>query len=170
MPLPRARFRLPLLVLAALLLPWLALRAASGPAAAQAAGQAPLACAAGQTDDTMRPLPPGLVPAARRAFGLSASMPASVIAETTVYRCDAGRTLICTAGANLPCGKADRLTTSAAADSWCAAEKDGAVVPAFVTGHDTAYAWACQGGKAVAGRPAPLDDRGFFRDYWKPVS
>lgn len=133
------------------------------------AADAPAACKAGQTDDTMRLLPPGLVPEARKAFGLSSSMPDALIQQTTVYRCDAGQTLICTAGANLPCGRADTAKTSDAANEWCASQADASVVPAFVTGHTTAYDWSCQGGKAVPGKEAPLDERGFFKDYWKPV-
>ena len=136
---------------------------------AHAADAAPAACKAGQTDDTLRLLQPALVPAARQAFGLSASMPDALIQQTTVYRCDAGKTLMCTAGANLPCGPADTAKTSDAANEWCASHANASFVPAFVTGHTTAYEWSCRGTKAVPGKEATLDDRGFFQDYWKPA-
>lgn len=143
----------------------LALGLACLPSLAQAAG----ACAAGVTDDTLRPLPQSDASAARQAFGLAPDMPDSLIAQLTVYRCAAGRMLICTAGANLPCGKADTATHLTAATHWCADNPDAAFIPAYVTGHDTAYQWRCHGGRAVPGQAATLDDRGFFESYWKPA-
>ncbi|HTI03173.1 MAG TPA: hypothetical protein VL752_19675 [Acidisoma sp.] len=132
-------------------------------------GQAATVCASGMTDDTLRPLPPRDAEAARHAFGLGPDMPGALIAQLTVYRCDAGRMLMCTAGANLPCGKADTARQLTAATHWCADNPDADAIPAYVTGHDTAYQWSCQGGKAVPGQIAPLDDRGFFESYWKPA-
>lgn len=143
----------------------LALSLAALPSLAQAGG----VCAAGATDDTLRPLPQSDAPAARAAFGLAADMPAALIAQLTVYRCDSGRMLMCTAGANLPCGKANTARQLAAATHWCAANPDSDFIPAYVTGHNTAYQWSCHGGRAVPGQKAALDDRGFFQSYWKPV-
>jgi len=126
-------------------------------------------CAAGATDDSLRPLPLAEVQAARQAFGLAPDMPAALVARMTVYRCDAGQALICTAGANLPCGKADTARHLPAATQWCAVNPGADVIPAYVTGHDTAYQWRCQGGQAVPGKRAALDSRGFFESFWKPL-
>jgi hypothetical protein len=135
------------------------------PSFAQAAGL----CAAGATDDTLRPLPQSEAAAAAQTFGLAPDMPAALIAQLTVYRCDDGRMLMCTAGANLPCSKADTAKQLTAATHWCADNPDAAFIPAYVTGHDTAYQWSCHGGRAVPGQAASLDDRGFFESYWKSV-
>lgn len=135
------------------------------PALAQAAS----VCAPGKTDDTLRPLPLSDAAAARQVFGLAPTMPAGLIAQLTVYRCDSGRMLMCTAGANLPCSKADTAPQLTAASHWCVDHPDDAFIPAYVTGHDTAYQWSCHAGKAVPGQEAALDDRGFFESYWKPA-
>ncbi|GAB0117040.1 hypothetical protein [Acidisoma sp. 7E03] len=135
------------------------------PAVAQAAGL----CAAGATSDALRPLPESAAPAARQVFGLAPEMPAAVVAQTTVYRCDGGRTLICTTGANLPCGKAKTARHLPAVSQWCARNPNADFVPAYVTGNETVYSWRCHAGRAVAGQRAPLDARGFFADYWKSL-
>lgn len=135
------------------------------PSLAQAAG----VCAAGTTDDTLRPLPLSDAAAARHAFGLAPDMPSALIAQLTVYRCDAGRMLMCTAGANLPCSKANTAKQLTAATHWCADNPDSDFIPAYVTGQDTAYQWSCHGGTAVPGQAAPLDEQGFFKRYWKPA-
>lgn len=119
-------------------------------------------------DDTLRPIPTSLVPAAHRAFGLDA--PDSAVRRTTVFRCMAGAVMICTAGANLPCGKANPARSLAAAGRYCAMNPDAAFIPMVVTGHDTIYHWRCSGTEALAGEPAePLDARGFLARLWKPA-
>lgn len=135
------------------------------PSLAAAAGL----CAAGATNDALRPLPQSQALAARQAFGLAPDMPAALVAHMTVYRCLAGQALICTAGANLPCGKANTARHLPAVSQWCASNPNADVVPAYVTGHDTAYDWRCHAGQAVPGRRAALDARGFFESYWKPL-
>ena len=57
------------------------------------------------TDDDVRPIPQSLVPAAKRVFGLR--MPDQQVLHSTVFRCADRRVLLCTYGANLPCGKAN---------------------------------------------------------------
>ena len=58
--------------------------------------------------------------------------------------------MVCTVGANLPCGKANTYCDpSAGVVQWCRDNPDASVVPAVATGHDTIYEWRCQGGRAV---------------------
>jgi hypothetical protein len=135
----------------------------TGPAAAD-----PL-CGAASTDDTLRPIPETLVPAATRLFRLEA-MPAEQVRQTTYFRCAGGRVLLCTTGANLPCGKANTGRHLQAADAWCAEHPRSDFIPAYVTGHDSIYRWRCRGGRAApVGAAMKLDRRGFIARYWKPA-
>jgi hypothetical protein len=126
-------------------------------------------CRRAATDDTLRPLPQALVPNARRAFRLDA-MPAAQIQRSTVFRCTAGRVLLCNSGANLPCGKANTSRRLPGADSWCAEHPGSDFIPMYITGHDTAYRWRCTDARArIVGAGFKLDRRGFFARYWKPA-
>ena len=136
--------------------------------AAQAAETPAQHCRRVGTDDATRPIPASLVPAAKRLFGLEA--PDDAVRRTTVFRCMGGAVLICTVGANLNCGKANTDRALASARRYCREHGDAPFIPAFVTGHDTAYRWQCRGGEAVAGEPAEaLDARGFVARLWKPA-
>jgi hypothetical protein len=118
------------------------------------------------TDDTLRPLPASLVPQFLRQFGLH--MPAEYAQRTGYIRCDGGKVLGCSVGANLPCGPSDTRRDIPGADAWCRENHDPDVIPAYVTGHASIYAWQCQGGRAVPVRQvAHPDDRGFIAEYWK---
>jgi hypothetical protein len=119
------------------------------------------------TDDVSRRIPEGLVPAVNAAFGTR--MPAAVAIDTTVFRCAGGRVMVCTAGANLPCGKANAgPTPGAGVVQWCGENPEAAFVPAVVTGHDTIYAWRCQAGTPRIVRQAlDVDPRGFVAEFWK---
>lgn len=125
-------------------------------------------CQAAETDPAPKPLPQSLIAAARTSFGYT-QMPADVVRRLTVFRCAAGQPLICSLGANLPCGKANRAASLPAASTWCQANPQSDVVPAYVTGHDSLFQWHCAGGKAVANHPAAIDAQGYFASYWKPV-
>lgn len=83
------------------------------------------------------------------------------------WRCMDGGVWACDPGANLPCGPAKTTRDpSVAMNDYCAQHPDG-VLPAFVTGHDTIYAWACKGGSAVIERQAfTVDARGFVANFW----
>jgi len=134
-------------------------------AAAGADRQAAL-CAPGLTDDTLRPLPPALVPRARAVFGLN--LPDDLIKKSTVYRCLDGRTLLCTAGANLVCGKANTRRDLPGAAAWCRNHRDADSIPMYVTGHDTIYRWRCSDGTPVAAAAVEaVDARGFLSRNWK---
>lgn len=130
------------------------------------AGEAGDVCRHLGTDDRLRPLPPALLPQFLRRFG--PHMPADYALATGWIRCADGKVLGCSTGANLPCGKADTRRDIPGADAWCRAHHDPAVIPAYVTGHATLYAWRCRGGRAVPVRQvARPDRRGFVAGYWK---
>jgi hypothetical protein len=127
-------------------------------------------CARVGTDDAARPIPPEFVPAANAALGVR--MPAEEAVASTTFRCVAGRVLVCTVGANLPCGKADssRVPTKGMA-RWCRDEPNAEFIPAVATGHDTIYGWRCRAGEpAIVGQTLHVDPRGFVAEYWRPLS
>jgi hypothetical protein len=127
-----------------------------------------LVCQRLRTDDTTRPVPAALVPAINRLFAMQ--LPTDVTVATTVYRCLDGHVLVCTAGANLPCGKANTSRTSAGAAEWCRSNPNADFVPAFATGHDTIYQWRCRSGVPdIVGQTSAVDPRGFVADYWKQL-
>jgi hypothetical protein len=112
------------------------------------------------------PLPAGLVSRARQLFRLD--MPDELIEKTTVYRCIGGRTLLCTTGANLACGKANISRDPPGVAAWCRDHGQADMVPMFVTGHDTIYRWHCSGGRPqIMATVEALDARGFIARNWK---
>ena len=136
--------------------------------AAHAAETSAQYCRRTGTDDKLRPILEPLVPAAKRLFGLD--VPNVALRRTTVFRRMDGGVHLCNSGANLPFGKANGSRTLASASRYCGEHPDSPGIPAFVTGHDTIYAWRCQGAEAVAGGPVePLDGRGFVARLWKAV-
>jgi len=126
-------------------------------------------CARIGSDDTLRPIPESLVPAVNAAFGTA--MPARVAIGTTVFRCADGHVLVCTAGANLPCGRAntDRAPGPGMVD-WCRDHPAADFIPAVATGHDTIYAWRClDGAPHIVRQIDDVDARGFIAQYWKAL-
>ncbi|HUB15231.1 MAG TPA: hypothetical protein VMB34_24995 [Acetobacteraceae bacterium] len=144
----------------------IAAAAASGPPAAQAATPAAFCTRIG-TDDTLRPIPESLVPSVNRAFGTA--LPPRVAIDTTVFRCSGGHVLVCTTGANLPCGPANTSRTPGRGEvAWCRDHPDAAFIPAFATGHDTIFAWRCRDHMPEVDRQVQeVDPRGFIATYWK---
>ena len=138
--------------------------------APRAQAESPAAvCRAVGTDDRLRSIPDSLVPAAMRLFHLDA-MPADQVRRSTYFRCAQGRALVCTVGANLPCGKANTRRHLPAADAWCADHPASDFIPMYVTGHDTIYEWRCRDGRAAIVRTRfQIDRRGFIRRFWKAV-
>ncbi len=126
-------------------------------------------CQRAGTDDTTRPIPKDLVPAVNAAFGTR--MPARVAIDTTVYRCADHRVMVCTVGANLPCGKANtRRAPNPGVIQWCHDNPDAPFVPAAATGHDTIYAWRCHAGAPqIARQVLHTDPRGFVTEFWQPL-
>jgi hypothetical protein len=126
-------------------------------------------CARLGNDDTLRPIPAILVPAINIVFGTKMSIIQAV--DTTVFRCVNGRVLVCTIGANQPCGPANtsRVPGPGAVD-WCRGHPHAKFIPAVVTGHDTIFAWKCRNVTPWATRQVhPADTRGFIAQYWKEL-
>lgn len=120
------------------------------------------------TDDTLRSVPASLGPAVNAVFGTR--MPPAEAARMTSYRCFKGRVLLCTVGANLPCGKANVSRRLPGADAYCRENPNADAIPAAATGHDTVFGWRCSGRKAtILRRAAHVDPRGFVEEFWKPL-
>jgi hypothetical protein len=126
-------------------------------------------CARIGTDDTLRPIPESLVPAVNAALGTA--MPARVAIDTTVFRCADGHVLVCAAGANLPCGRANtNRTPGPGMVDWCRDHPAADFIPAVATGHDTIYAWQClEGLPHIVRQIDEVDARGFIAQYWKAL-
>jgi hypothetical protein len=146
----------------------------AGVAAASAVGAAARAeipaqtCSRVGTNDTLRNVPASLGAAVNALFGTR--MPPAEAARMTSYRCFRGRVLVCTVGANLPCGKANVSRTIPGADAYCRENPNADFIPAAATGHDTIFEWRCSGRKAtVAKQTEQVDARGFVKAYWKPL-
>jgi hypothetical protein len=120
------------------------------------------------TDDTLRPIPPELVPQVNAAFGMQ--MSTGLVTRNSVFRCVDGSVMVCTLGANLPCGKAGTKRANEGAKVWCKDHPDSDFVPAFAAGHDTIYAWACHNGAPrIIRQISKVDSRGFIAQFWKQL-
>jgi hypothetical protein len=121
------------------------------------------------TDDALRPIPESLVPAVNSVFGTA--MPVRTAMDATVFRCVDRRVMVCTVGANLPCGSANASRTPTAAMSqWCRDNREATFIPAVVSRHDTIYAWRCLDGAPQVDREiGQVDPRGFVAGYWKAL-
>ncbi len=112
--------------------------------------------------------PDWMAEALKRAVNAPADAPLDAF-KRLAWRCDHGRVMVCTYGANIPCdGKADVSRKPAAgARRFCKENPNAAVVPAYATGHATAYAWRCDADRAVVARQIlTLDDRGYATEFW----
>ena len=130
-------------------------------AAQQARGQdAFRLCQEKVTDDDVRPIPQSLVPAAKRIFGLR--MPDQQVLHSTVFRCADGHVLLCTYGANLPCGKANSDRDLPGAEAWCRDHPNADFVPRFAIPWGNIYDWGCASGSPkVLKRIEEIDPHGF---------
>lgn len=126
-------------------------------------------CRLKPASDALLLLPIMLVPNVEKAFDLHDMEPAEV-QHLTVARCVSGHVYACFVGANLPCGKADLATSRPDITAWCEKNPNADFIPAYVTGHDTAYNWRCIKGQAGIESPSvALDASGFLKDYWRRV-
>jgi hypothetical protein len=121
------------------------------------------------TDDDARPIPQSLVPAAKRIFGLR--MTDQQVLHSTVFRCADGHALLCTYGANLPCGKANSNRDLPGAEAWCRDHPNADFVPRFAIPWGNIYDWRCASGSAkVVKQIEEIDRHGFVARYWKPAN
>lgn len=89
------------------------------------------------------------------------------------WRCDQGKVLACSYGANIPCdAKADAgRKPGPGAKEFCRENPGADVVPAVATGHATIFAWRCKGKRPVIARQVlKVDRRGFPAEFWHVVS
>jgi hypothetical protein len=132
-------------------------------------------CAQARNDDTIHPydasLRAGLLKAYAHLFPQAQMPPSQQAFEAGAHiRCMDGRLLACFTGANLPCSRMNTQRDNQGADTWCRSNPDAPFVPAFATGHDSAYTWRCVAGRAsVAGETFKLDPRGFAASLWAPI-
>lgn len=85
------------------------------------------------------------------------------------WRCMGGAVWACDPGANLPCGPAKTSREpSEGMRAFCAeSQQRNGVLPAFVSGHDTIFAWSCRDGAPVIDRQVfEVDERGFVARFW----
>jgi uncharacterized protein len=131
-------------------------------------------CAAVQTVDRpderyAGPKMPGSVVQAMIELGVVSPDAPSEFQQNAVWRCMAGRVLVCHFGANLPClEKADTSqTASPEMEDFCRTNPSAATIPAAVTGRATVYEWACKDGKPEAVRQLfSVDPQGYLADFW----
>ncbi len=132
-------------------------------------------CRQVRNDDTIRPydasLRPGLLKAYAQLFPRARMPPEEKQFEASAHiRCMDGRLLACFTGANLPCSRMDSKQQNEGASAYCKDNADAPFVPAFATGHDSAYAYRCVGGQAlVTGETFKIDPRGFATSLWAPI-
>ncbi len=93
--------------------------------------------------------------------------------KRAAWRCDRGRVLACSYGANIPCdSKADTSRAPGpGAREFCRENPGADVVPAVATGHATVFAWHCAGKRpAIARQVLKVDPRGFPAEFWHVVT
>jgi len=89
-----------------------------------------------------------------------------------VWRCMDGKVYACTVGANLPCTAKADLNRAPAEPlrAFCKQQPDADVIPAYVTGRETVYAWRCEhGAPSIERQVADADARGFIAAIWYPI-
>jgi hypothetical protein len=129
-------------------------------------------CARVRDDDRLRNYDPTLreptIRAFKKMFPDAGKEPDASSFETQAhYRCVAGKVMVCFIGANLPCGKISTARDNPGADAFCRNAADGVSVAAYATGHESAYSFKCQAGRAVADQQIwKLDRRGFATKIW----
>jgi hypothetical protein len=119
------------------------------------------------------PLPPSIAEGLRRAFGAPVDAPLEVFTRGSSWRCMDGAVWACAVGANLPCqARADtsRAPSQPVAD-FCRQNPSADVVPAYVTGRETVYAWRCvQGVPSIVRQVDAPDARGFLSNVWHRIA
>lgn len=104
-----------------------------------------------------------------KASGASADAPLEMFRQGSFWRCMNSQVYACFVGANLPCqSKANTSTTpTAEMNEFCKANPNTEFLPAYLTGHDTVYAWTCQGEQAATSKQIfTVDGQGFIKEIW----
>ena len=115
---------------------------------------------------TSAEVPPDLVAAVAKTFGIDSSM----VANGAFVRCVGPKLMACAVGANLVCDKADQRRELPGAAEWCRDNPRSDSIPMFATGHATIYEWSCKRRRAVAGKViVTVDPQGYIAENWKEV-
>jgi hypothetical protein len=79
--------------------------------------------------------------------------------------------MVCTIGANLPCGRANASRTPDAGElQWCHDNPGSPLIPAVATGHATIYQWRCQASEPqIIRQSLHVDPRGFVAEFWQAL-
>ncbi len=96
------------------------------------------------------------------------AMPLKLL-KASRWRCMTGDVWVCMIGANLPCDERADLskTPNDAMLEFCQSNQDSDVLPAYVTGRATVYAWTCENGKPLAGKQlVEVDVAGYLSNIW----
>jgi hypothetical protein len=118
-------------------------------------------------------VPEAVAQGLKKAFGAPADAPLEPFLHDTFWRCMNGQVYACTVGANLPCQeRADvNRTPTQGMTTFCQNNPHAEVIPAFVTGRATVYAWKCTGGvPEVVQQFAQPDAQGFLSNIWYAIS
>ena len=96
--------------------------------------------------------------------------PAEMFEEGRAFwRCMDSQVHACVIGANIPCMEKADLSQEPTAEmaEFCQQNPRAEVIPAYVTGRETLYAWRCEGNTPTPGEPvAEVDAQGFNRNFW----
>ena len=78
--------------------------------------------------------------------------------------------MLCTYGANLPCGKANSDRRLPGAEAWCRDHPSADFIPRYAIPAGNIYGWRCAAGiPEFVDRIEDVDPRGFVARYWKPA-
>lgn len=114
-------------------------------------------------------MPESVVQGLRTAMSTPDAPPEMFEEGRAFWRCMDGHVYGCAVGANIPCmEKADpSQEPSAEMAEFCQQNPGAEVIPAYVTGRATVYAWGCEDATPVPGDPvAEIDAQGFNRNFW----
>ncbi len=116
-------------------------------------------------------MPDVLAEGLKKASGASADAPIELFTTGAFWRCMDGKVYACTVGANLPCdSKANTDKTPTQAENDFCQTNPTADIPAYITGHDSIYAWTCQAGKPGIDQQVFLvDPQGFITEIWYAI-
>jgi hypothetical protein len=111
-------------------------------------------------------VPTDLVAAVAETFQIDNA----AVRDAAFVRCVGRKLMGCYVGANLDCFKADKRRALPGATAWCRENPESKGIPMSATGHDTIYAWSCNGRRAVAGKAVmTVDSRGYIADNWREI-
>jgi hypothetical protein len=117
-------------------------------------------------------LPSVIITSLQKSWGLPADTDDFMWKNGTTWRCMDGDVYACTVGANLPCSTKVDLSKkpTSGMTEYCKQNPNTDFIPAYVTGHNNAYEWACAKGKpTITAQAAKPDSQGFNAGIWYQV-